>query len=34
VSIPVNDQCKLWLGLREGPKGYYALLAVNPLPDR
>ena len=34
VSIPVNDQCKLWLALREGlierPKGYYALLGVNP----
>ena len=42
VTIPVNDQCSLRLGLREGlrealreglierPKGYYALLEVNP----
>ena len=42
VTIPVNDQCSLRLGLREGlrealreglierPKGYYALLDVNP----
>ena len=34
VTIPVNDQCKLWLGLREGliegSEGYYALLDVNP----
>ena len=34
VTIPVNDQCKLWLGLREGliegSEGYYALLGVNP----
>ena len=42
VTIPVNDRCKLWLGLQEGlrealreglrerPKGYYALLDVNP----
>ena len=34
VTIPVNDRCKLWLGLREGliegSKGYYALLDVNP----
>ena len=30
VTIPVNDQCKLWLGLREGPKDHHALLGVNP----
>jgi hypothetical protein len=30
VTIPVNDRCKLWLGLREGPTGCYALLEVNP----
>jgi hypothetical protein len=34
VTIPVNDQCSLRLGLREGliegSEGYYALLAVNP----
>ena len=34
VTIPVNDQCSLRLGLREGliegSEGYYALLDVNP----
>jgi hypothetical protein len=34
VTIPVNDRCSLWLGLREGliegSEGYYALLDVNP----
>ncbi len=30
VTIPVNDQCNLWLGLRDGPKGRNALLGVNP----
>ncbi len=30
VTIPVNDRCKLWLGLREGPEGCYAVLEVNP----
>mgnify|MGYP006879240614 FL=1 len=30
VTIPVNDQCGLTLKLRAGPKGYYALLDVNP----
>ena len=34
VTIPVNDQCSLRLGLREGliegSEGYYALLEVNP----
>ena len=30
VTIPVNDQCSLWLGLREGPTGCYAVLEVNP----
>ena len=30
VTIPVNDQCSLRLGLIEGSKGDYALLDVNP----
>ena len=29
-SSVTNDQCKLWLGLREGPKDHHALLEVNP----